>query len=396
MTSDNPASDTNNGAGDFTPEYNIRPSILLDYHKMGFKPVPLLSDSKPAIKWAPIYEDPNFWTDEKLVSESSRFKNVATVLGKTNIKDSAGQDLNLNSLDCDSQPVCSILTTPIEQIQDSALRSSIENVFSKTGASTKSSSLLECLKQVTCVVKTKKPYGFHIYWLSSKQHKRIRTQDCKLGYEFEIKTDSGSGHATLPPSTHRSDKNFRYLHIGRTDKIDQMEGLYELLLDLLKDCLVVPTNGSNKANNYGKIDSPPSSSTVNGLQQKKSVLQYDLSDEMVETSIAYLLPYYVEHHRNDLALSFSGAAGYANISENSAAKILTEIGSRTSDSEIESRLQTLHATYKKIAKGEPVTGAPTLTQLIGQIKDSDGDTAHRIVNMLKSLWHEDIQIQRSG
>jgi DNA replicative helicase MCM subunit Mcm2 (Cdc46/Mcm family) len=399
ITTDNPSFDTHNSLSDFTTDSNITPAILVEYHKKGFKLVPLSSDNKPVIKWAPIYENPNFWTAEKLVSECSNFKNVATVFGKTYIKDSAGEDQNLNSLDCDSQSAYSILTTPIEQIQDSALRSRIENLSSKPGTSAKS--ILEYLKQVTCVVKTRKPYGFHIYWLSSKQYKRIRTQDCKQGHEFEVKTDNGSGHATLPPSTHRLDKSFRYYHVGRTDKIATIDELYDLLLDLLKDCFVVlPTNRNGQAKNSGKIDSPSSSSSsavsVKGSQQKKSAILYDLSEQMVEASIAYLLPYYIEQHRNDFALSFSGATWYANVSENSAAKILNEIASRTGDNEIESRLEALHATYQKTANGEPVTGAPTLVELIAQIKGSDDkDTAYRVVNLLKSLWHEDIQIQRN-
>jgi hypothetical protein len=31
------------------------------------------------------------------------------------------------------------------------------------------------------------------------------------------------GHATLPPSTHRNDKTFRYSHIGGTDKIETID-----------------------------------------------------------------------------------------------------------------------------------------------------------------------------
>ena len=40
----------------------------------------------------------------------------------------------------------------------------------------------------TFVSSSKKKYGRHIFWLSNKQHKSIRTTDCKPGCEFEIKT----------------------------------------------------------------------------------------------------------------------------------------------------------------------------------------------------------------
>ena len=57
---------------------------------------------------------------------------------------------------------------------------------------------------------TKKKNGFHIYWLSLKQNEAIVSEDCKKGFEFEIKTDKKRGHCTLPPSVHRDDANFRY------------------------------------------------------------------------------------------------------------------------------------------------------------------------------------------
>jgi hypothetical protein len=91
-------------------------------------------------------------------------------------------------------------------------------------------SLFDCLKMITVVVKTRKPYGFQAFWLSHTQHDHIGTKNCKSGHEFEIKTDKSLGHATLPPSTHRNDKTFRYSHIGRTDKIETIDELYSLLI----------------------------------------------------------------------------------------------------------------------------------------------------------------------
>jgi DNA replicative helicase MCM subunit Mcm2 (Cdc46/Mcm family) len=388
-TTDKPALDSHNSLNDFTVDgSNIKPGTLVEHHKMGLKLVPLSSDNKPIVKWSPIYEDPNFWTDEKLIAESSKFQNVATVFGKTHVKDSEGKDLYLNGLDCDSEPVYSILTTPIEQIQDSAIRSRIESLFSKTEVSAKS--LLEFLKQVTCVVKTRKSYGFHIYWLSSRQNNHIRTQDCKQGYNFEIKTDKGGGHATLPPSTHRSDKAFRYSHIGRTDKIEPIDELYELFLELFKDCLYVSING----NTYGKSEEIGSSGRKD-KQERVSATLDDMSDEAIETSIAYLTPYYIKSHRNDFTLPFSGAAWYSKISEESAAKILEGVCNATNDEETDSRLQTLHATYQKALNGEEaITGGPSLADLVSKIKQTDLKKAHKIVDALKSIWYNDIKLQK--
>jgi hypothetical protein len=388
-TTDKPALDTHNSVSHFhVDSNNIKPSTLVEYHKMGLKLVPLSSDNKPVVKWSQIYEDPNFWTAEKLVAESSKFQNVATVFGKTHIKDSEGGDLYLNGLDCDSEPVYSILTTQIEQIQDSGIRSRIESLFSKTEVSAKS--LLEYLKQATCVVKTRKPYGFHTYWLSNRQNSHIGTQNCKEGHEFEVKTDKGSGHSTLPPSSHRSDNGFRYSHIGRTDKIDLSDELYELFLELFKDCLYVSTNG----NTHGKSEEIGSSGRKD-KQERVSATLHDLSEEAIETSIAYLTPYYIKSHRNDFTLPFSGAAWYSKVSEESAAKILEGICTRTNDEETDSRLQTLHTTYQKALNGEEaIIGGPSLADLVSKIKRTDLKKAHKIVDALKLIWSNDLKLQK--
>ena len=196
--------------------------LLIHYHKLGFKPVPLSLNHKPIVDWTPIYENPEYWSDEKSIAECPKFPNVATAFGKTYVKDS-DRDLYLNGLDSDSEPVSKILTTQIDEISDPLLRSKLLDLYSKYGAhqTIVKISLLDFLKEVTIVVKTRKPSGFLVLWLSHTQHSPIGTRDCKLGYEFEIKTDKSLGLSTLPPSTHRDDKTktFRYSFSGRTDKI---------------------------------------------------------------------------------------------------------------------------------------------------------------------------------
>lgn len=49
--------------------------------------------------------------------------------------------------------------------------------------------MIEVAQHSTFVTKTKKKNGFHIYWLSLKQNEAIISEDCKKGFEFEIKTD---------------------------------------------------------------------------------------------------------------------------------------------------------------------------------------------------------------
>jgi hypothetical protein len=95
--------------------------------------------------------------------------------------------------------------------------------------------------KATYVTKTRKKCGRHIFWLSHKQNPAIATKDCKLGYEFEIKTDNSLALGTLAPSTHRDDSNFHYQLIG-PNTISIQDGLYESILKILADFLKTENN----------------------------------------------------------------------------------------------------------------------------------------------------------
>ena len=192
--------------------------ILLNLHSIGFKLVPLAKDSKtPTLSSTnDIYNNPDYWTPQKLETEGYRFSNIGTTYGRTHIKDKQGKELYLNELDVDSNEVFTRLG--IVRIQD-------KDYF-----------FIDEMRRITYVVKTRKPYGYRLYWLSHKQHPPIRTQDCKLGHEFEVKTDNTSGHGTLPPSRHRDDVTFRYQAIGQ-NIISVQDKLYDGILKVLADCL---------------------------------------------------------------------------------------------------------------------------------------------------------------
>ena len=66
----------------------ISPSTLLSLHKIGFKLVPLAENHYPSITWSSIYDDPNYWSIEKLSEPDiySKFINIASTTGKTHIK----------------------------------------------------------------------------------------------------------------------------------------------------------------------------------------------------------------------------------------------------------------------------------------------------------------------
>lgn len=392
---------------------SIRPATLIQLHKLGFKVVALSSKNIVVTAWTPIYENPNYWTVERLANpeEYSKFVNVATVFGKTHIKDEQGVELYLNGFDCDSEYIYKILTTPVEQLSlpNRLLHSKIQNLLSKTGANL----LVEYLKLVTCVVKTRKPYGVHAYWLSHKQNSHIRTEDCRSGYEFEIKTDKGSGHSTLPPSTHRADPKFRYMHLGPPDRIEINDELYDILIELFQDCLI-SANGNgvnscvinanrNRDNKTAKDDSEElredfsSTGQSQEQQQDRSITLYDLSHEMIATSVAYLQPYYIEHHRNNLTMALSGTAWYARISKESTTKIISKICINTDDEETNSRLTTVHDTYENaLTANKKITGGPTLAEVIANIKNCDLSKANQYVDRLKTFWHDDIKVQRTS
>jgi hypothetical protein len=77
-------------------------------HSNGFKLVPLSDNHKLEI-WGPIYDDPFYWKVNDFTSAeiSSKFKNIASALGKTHIQDPEGNDLYLQVLftsSCFSSP----------------------------------------------------------------------------------------------------------------------------------------------------------------------------------------------------------------------------------------------------------------------------------------------------
>ncbi|HET7284909.1 MAG TPA: hypothetical protein VFI70_09510, partial [Nitrososphaeraceae archaeon] len=128
-------------------------------------------------------------------------------------------------------------------------------------------------------------------------------------------------------------------------------------------------------------------------KQQQQMVYYDLSSEIIQTSISFFKPYYVEGYRHEFTLSFSGFAFYCHMSKESTSRILSGLADSTNDNEINDRLETLDSTYKKGENGESITGAPTLVELIAKIANYDDlNKAQRKMNSLKMLWSEDIDI----
>jgi hypothetical protein len=168
---------------------------------------------------------------QQLRKESWRFHNLATTFGKTHLKDKQGNDLYLNKLDIDSDEVFTRLAN---------IRVKGKDYF-----------FIDDMCKTTYVTKTRKKWGRHIFWLSRKPHPPIGTKDCKLGYEFEIKTDNRLGLGTLPPSIHRDDPNFNYQCMGQ-NIIEIQDGLYDGILKVLADCLNTKNEKRHNTNDSKK------------------------------------------------------------------------------------------------------------------------------------------------
>jgi hypothetical protein len=333
----------------------ITPTILVSLYEMGFKLVPLSENNTPVIGWSPIYDNSDYWQKEKFndSTECSKFKNVASTVGKSHIKGSDNKELFIQVLDIDSEYVHHLITTPIIQLNcGQETKSKVYGFLNESLGLSENEianlAILDVLKKQTFVTKTRKHHGFHIWWLSHNQNKSILFADCKKGYEFEIKAVKKSGLCTLPPSAHRDDKNFRYSAVGRMDKLLVSDALYDLFIILFEECLRKHDNNKN-SNDYSKNIC---TTIKNRDEKQKDIVFYDLTPQTVQITIDYLLPYYLEGDRHNIAFSFSGTAFHSYLSEKSASSIVEGICDITSDNEKQNRLVTVHSTYKNGNEGD--------------------------------------------
>jgi hypothetical protein len=293
---------------------------LINLHNIGFKLISLAKNGREIESWTPVYNNQKYWTSERLMNEAHKFKNVATIFGKTHLKDEQGKDLYLNCLDIDSENVYNFLFN-------------LENGNTKQ----RYSFIAKC-QQATFVTKTLKKNGFHIYWLSHKQNKSISALDCRNGYEFEIKTDKRIGHCTLPDSTHREDWNFRYRKYGQ-NKIAISDELYNELLKLLKDCLrSAAESAPSKEDSHYAFES-----THNGTEIR-------FTEEEILQICKQIWPYYKNgcNCRNSIVFGLSGLCRKHNITEDSAIKLIEILAK--DDEEKKYRLNVLKGTYKREPK----------------------------------------------
>ena len=68
------------GSSERSTTHSITSLELINLHKIGFKLVPLNESGKPVLEWTQIYDNPEYWTVEKLIQNIYKFKNVASCL----------------------------------------------------------------------------------------------------------------------------------------------------------------------------------------------------------------------------------------------------------------------------------------------------------------------------
>jgi hypothetical protein len=319
------------------------------HFKVGFNIIPLRRGSAiPNVHSTnEICNNPEYWIEEKLESCQHLFYGVATLLGKSHIKDTDGSDLFLSALDIDSEEA---LTKLIEYFP-----------------ADKKVNLFDELLQTTYVTKTKKGCGYHIYWYDRKQNKPVRTTDCKVGKEFEIKTDGG-GHLTLPPSRHRDDPNFHYKNIGQ-NKIAIRDDLYDLLVNILTDCL------EPKPGNYESRSRPFANESYDRMGST------DYSDIASVIAIAYR-----NGTRDAIVFDLSGFLYHQNINQENVENIVRDLCKLTDDEEVSSRLRVVQNTYEKPKNGEMVTGKNALFKTLERIVGID--TADQIIKDLMNILNK--------
>ena len=286
-----------------------------------------------------IRDHPDFWTPERLEKEAYRFINVATTMGKSSENNTYSRD----ELDIDSEPV-------YEKLKD----------------------FIENTKDKTIIVKTKKPFGYRIYWWEETTHKNIIKSHCRPDHQFEIKCESGI--STLPPSCHRDDEQFGYSFYGNAGKVEVIDGLYNKLTEVaLKDFLV---DGWNKE----KDDA------VGGEVNLGTYV--DLNEDQIMESFRKLKPLYVKGYRNPFVYELSGLAFNNRISLASCLDIVKQLARATIDEEARSRMVVVKNTYHNGELGRKISGYSGLVRLITSTKkDMDRDSAENFIkDFIKEVW----------
>jgi DNA polymerase elongation subunit (family B) len=398
----------------------IEQTMINHLHDLGFKLVALASNGLPVAKWSYAYEHPEDIIPEKLTGNNAPIRGIATIFGRTRLTDPNGRPYYLCGFDCDSESIAGIFSAPVVRqsaacielakiCSESAMMipdQDISDILTKLSlGSNLELTLLDILKRITYVTKSRKSLGFHFYWLEQELYPAIHLRDCKKDSEFEIKTDKSSSALTLPPSTHRDDAKFRYSAIGHTERIASLPGLYRLLTENILASYLIddkkkgrrrrtdnlmqgdrnatdsitkkPT--SEDAQNADSAHLIPTATTIinDNLPGRFQILNSDKEEKIV----SLLLSSYKKGFRNEICFALSGALFVCGVSHPNANNIVTSLCDHTNDPEKESRLNVVHNTYKNGIAGRPIAGIGALIEALAHII-GDASAAYEIVSMV--------------
>ncbi|MEP0826091.1 MAG: hypothetical protein HRF40_11455 [Nitrososphaera sp.] len=390
-------------------------------HDIGFKLVALGAGGRPVAKWSHSYEHPEDIHPDKLTEDGSAIKGIATIFGRTRLVGPNGKHYYLCGFDCDSENVAKIFTSPIApksklsselarmlfesaSLKPDSVTADILAMLSSSGE-TAQFSLLDALRRITYVTKSRKPYGFHFYWLEEKLFPAIHSRDCEHGYGFEIKTNKSSSALTLPPSTHRDDAGFTYSAIGRTDRIVPLNGLYLFLAGTIlapyliserKKTEIRALTGDGAIVNSSAVGDRTITGTSrtsagqnerdHGAVSNSGSRFKVLSRQKEEKIVSYILPSYRQGYRDEICFPLSGALFMCDISQPSAENIVAALCDYTDDLEKQQRLAVVQNTYKNGISGKAVAGTGALVQILAHV-NGDPHAAYEIVsNIMKIIY----------
>lgn len=293
-----------------------------------------------------IDEHPDFWTYEKLTDPyyEEKFDNVAKVTGFH------GNNEYELVLDIDSDTVFELLKSP-QSLENDEAREFVNRYSHLALGNVEYSSIIEFLFHITYMTMTRKKHGYHIHWVEHSQFKQIGSKSCIEGKEFEIFTKKHL--VMLPQSRHRDDPKFRYYSIG-DEKVQILDGLYALLVDLLSECLLKK-----------EILLDESSPTVLS-NTKETHSNRNLNEDQISRLTELINPFYVKGYRNKIILGFSGLLFKAEFVKESAKELTNRVTSRKNDEESSERISAVESTYNKGAREGPqlIVGVSLLRAVI--------------------------------
>lgn len=332
----------------------IRPGGLWQLYHAGFKLVLIYPDRATPVKWGiKPYQEP--WTKQEFQTEivnrvyNEEFSGIATALGRTHLVNNEGKSLYINAIDVDSLSVYERLETAIEWARGR-----------------------------TYVTRSRRSYGFHIFWMTTGPLPHISKMDMldqhHLG-SFEVKTDKSLGLMTLPPSHHRQHASFQYFAVGLQNHIMTDDKFFTKLVIALQEFIqpeflyrhdVLQIVGRENI----KVEEPKPKPKKRTSGHFKRYGLHDLTDEQVKAYVDTLRPYYFKGDRNNLVFVLAGYLHRRCVKLESALRVIEILAKSTDDRELYSRLKTTKDTFAK--PRDKVTGSrASLTKLLNSMNGGE-------------------------